>query len=199
MYTIPTIREGQAEDLETLVDTLSDSFARDPILNWVIPRAELYPDFFRLFIRDVYLPRGIVHMEDSGRGTAMWLPPGEHSEIPPRLALLRMVVSLVLHKGPVPLWRIRQQGALFAKQHPQEPHYYLQFIGCRQRNQGQGVGAALLKQGTRICDEQGMPAYLESSNSLNVPLYQRHGFEVTHEQAVTRYGPKAWFMWREPQ
>jgi len=110
-----------------------------------------------------------------------------------------MVVSLVLHKGPAPLWRIRQQGALFAKHHPKQPHYYLQFIGCRQRDQGQGVGAALLKQGTRICDEKNMPAYLESSNSLNVPLYQRHGFEVTHEQAVGRDGPTAWFMWREPR
>lgn len=199
MHTIPIIREGQPDDLETLVDTFSDSFASDPVFNWVIPRTQLYPEFFRLFIRDIYLPRGIVHMEDNGRGAAMWLPPGEHSEIPPRLALLKMVVSLVLHKGPTPLWRIRQQGVLFAKHHPKQPHYYLQFIGCRQRDQGQGLGAALLKRGTRICDEKNMPAYLESSNSLNVPLYQRHGFEVTHEQTVGRDGPTAWFMWREPR
>ena len=61
------------------------------------------------------------------------------------------------------------------------------------------MGATLLKQGTRICDERGTPAYLESSNRLNVPLYQRHGFEVIHEQAVAKNGPKAWFMWREPR
>jgi len=199
MHTLPTIRDGGREDLETLVDTLSDSFANDPILSWVIPRPQLYPEFFRLFIQEVYLPRGIVHMESGGRGTALWLPPQERLEIPPRMALLNMVLKLVLHNGPAPLWRIHQQGKLFAKHHPKEPHFYLQFIGCRQRDQGRGVGATLLKQGTKICDEQGMPAYLESSNPLNVPLYQRHGFEVIHQQAVGKNGPKAWFMWREPR
>jgi len=199
MYTLPIIRDGFESDLETLVDILSDSFANDPVLNWVIPRPQLYPEFFRLFIQDVYLPRGIIHVESGGRGAALWLPPEQRLEMPPRLALLNIFTKLVLRKGPRPLWRIHQQGALFAKHHPKQPHYYLQFIGCRQRDQGQGLGAALLKQGTQICDEKNMPAYLESSNSLNVPLYQRHGFEVTHEQAVGRDGPTAWFMWREPR
>ena len=108
-----------------------------------------------------------------------------------------MMLKLVATRGPVPLWRIHRQGALFSRHHPQEPHFYLQFIGCRQRDQGRGVGAALLKQGTRMCDERGMPAYLESSNIRNVPLYQRHGFEVIHEETLPGGGPKGWFMWRE--
>lgn len=199
MHELPVIRDGNQDDVETLVDTLSDSFSRDPILNWVIPRRELYPGFFRLLVEELYLPRGIVHLEDEGRGAALWLPPGERLEIPPRAALLKMILLLLLRKGPLPLWRMYQQGHLFSKQHPTEPHYYLQFIGCRQRNQGQGVGSALLKKGTRICDEQGMAAYLESSNELNVPLYQRHGFEIVHEQTLPGNGPTAWFMWREPR
>ena len=32
--------------------------------------------------------------------------------------------------------------------------------------------------GVRECDAQGLPAYLESSHPRNVPLYERHGFEV---------------------
>lgn len=199
MQQIPGIRDGNRDDLETLVDTLSDSFAEDPVLNWVIPRPQLYPDFFRLIIERVYLPRGIVHLEDTGRGAALWLPPGERLEMPARPELASMILKLVLRKGPLPLWRIYLQGHLFSKRHPTEPHYYLQFIGCRQRDQGQGVGANLLKHGTRICDEQGVAAYLESSNRLNVPLYQRHGFEIIHEQTIPGNGPTAWFMWREPR
>ena len=42
-----------------------------------------------------------------------------------------------------------------------------------------------------------MPAYLESSNILNVPLYERHGFVVQADAAVSDDGPRAWFMWRE--
>ena len=92
--------------------------------------------------------------------------------------------------------RIQKQGTLFEKYHPSEPHYYLQFIGCRHRDQGRGIGSALLKQGTRLCDEAHLPAYLESSSALNVPLYQRHGFEVIHEQTLFDGGPKVWFMLR---
>ena len=100
-------------------------------------------------------------------------------------------------RGPVPLWRIYRQGALFAHHHPQQPHFYLQFIGAKRSCQGRGIGAALLKQGTRLCDQHHMPAYLESSNERNVPLYQRHGFEIIDEARLPGNGPRAWFMWRE--
>jgi len=199
MHKLPVIRGGRPDDLEAMVATLSDSFAEDPILNWVMPMPALYPEFFRLLLKEVYLPRGIVHLEERRRGAALWLPPGEKLEIPPRAALLQMMLKLTLSKGPRPLWRIYQQGHLFSRQHPGEPHYYLQFIGCRQREQGQGVGSSLLKHGTRICDEQGIAAYLESSNRLNLPLYERHGFKVVHEQTIPGNGPTAWFMWREPR
>lgn len=199
MDTIPVIRDGELKDLENLADTLSDSFLTDPIMNWVIPRPDLYPDFFRLIIQDIYLMKGITHFEDNGRGASLWLPPGETFDMPLRLSLIGMIARLILTKGFAPIKNIRQQGDFFSRHHPKEPHYYLQFIGARQAHQGCGVGSALLKQGTRICDEEQMPAYLESSNSLNVPLYQRHGFEVIHEGAIPNGGPTAWFMWREPQ
>jgi ribosomal protein S18 acetylase RimI-like enzyme len=51
-------------------------------------------------------------------------------------------------------------------------------IGVDPVRQGRGLGSALLKHGLGQCDAQGLPAYLESSNPKNVPLYERHGFEV---------------------
>jgi ribosomal protein S18 acetylase RimI-like enzyme len=36
----------------------------------------------------------------------------------------------------------------------------------------------LLTQALARCDADGLPAYLESSNPRNIPLYQRHGFEI---------------------
>ena len=199
MESPPVIRDGVPDDLDTLVDTLCDSFSEDPIFNWVFPQAALYPYFFNLVVRDLYLPRGMIHMDDGGRAAALWLPPEERYEIPPRLSLLNFGVRLVRHGGLRGLQRLRRQGVVYAKRLPREPHYYLQFLGCRHDHQGRGIGAALLRQGLEICDERDMPAYLESSNRRNLPLYERHGFVVRDTAQVSSEGPTVWFMWREPQ
>ncbi len=199
MDTIPNIRDGRASDVDTLAATLTDSFSRDPVMNWVIPRTDLYPLYFRMLIREVYLPRGMIHLEGKGRAAALWLPPEERFEMPPRMSLLNLAWDLLRHEGLRPFVRIHRQGRVFARHMPREPHYYLQFIGCRHAEQGRGIGSALLKCGTRVCDERGLPAYLESSNRLNVPLYERHGFEVQAQEEVAAGGPTAWFMWREPR
>ncbi len=197
MDTPPIIRNADDGDLGIMVESLSDSFAEDPMFNWVFPKTELYPHFFYLLIKDVYLPRGIVHIEQEGRAAALWLPPEERYEIAPRLGLLRFGLRLLRENGLRTVLRLHRQGSVFNKYYPTEPHYYLQFIGCRHSDQGQGIGSALLKEGLRICDEQGMPAYLECSNFRNVSLYERNGFEVRASERVGQHGPVAWFMWRE--
>lgn len=78
----------------------------------------------------------------------------------------------------------KHQDTLFAvfeqmgRYHPDEPHWYLPLIGVDPAQQGRGYGSALLAHALRLCDEDGTPAYLESSNPRNIPLYQRNGFEV---------------------
>lgn len=197
MRESPEVQDGKISEIAIMADILADAFRQDPIMNWVIPAPHLYPDFFRLIIDQIFLPRGIVHLEQSERGAGLWLPPDGKFDIPPGLGIVTLMARLFLSNGPGPLMRISKQAKLFERHHPNEPHYHLLFVGCRQAAQGQGVGSALLKQGTRICDKHRMPAYLESSNELNVPLYQRHGFEIIAEEHLPGDGPKAWFMWRE--
>ena len=79
--------------------------------------------------------------------------------------------------------------------HPSEPHWYLAVVGVRPEQRGQRLGSALLEAGLQRADTDGMPCYLESSNPRNVPLYERHGFEVTAERWLPD-GPMMTFMWR---
>ena len=61
--------------------------------------------------------------------------------------------------------------------HPEGPHWYLPMIGVDPARQGRGYGSALLACSLALCDRDQVPAYLESTNPRNIPLYKRHGFE----------------------
>ena len=65
--------------------------------------------------------------------------------------------------------------------HPDEPHWYLPVTGVDPSHQGRGHGSAMLRAALARCDADGLVAYLESSSPANLPLYERHGFEVTGE------------------
>jgi ribosomal protein S18 acetylase RimI-like enzyme len=193
------IVEATAEDGALLGEILGSAFTHDPAFNWVIPDRRLYPGFFQLLAERLYLRHSQVYLDAAHRGAAMWLPPGVSSQISPSLRQLWLVLRLMAHSGTGILKRLGEAQQVMDQHHPQQPHYYLHAIGARLENQGQGIGSALLKEVTRLCDQQQMPAYLESSSARNVELYQRHGFEVQAEQAIGKGGPPLFFMWRESQ
>ena len=84
-------------------------------------------------------------------------------------------------------------------QHPEEPHWYLAVIGTDPTVRGAGLGHALMQSRLDRCDAEYAPAYLESSNPVNVPYYERFGFVVTGETALPDDGPTLWPMWRAPR
>ena len=62
--------------------------------------------------------------------------------------------------------------------HPEEPCWYLPIIAVDPFYQGKGYGSQLMKHALSRVDEDGLPAYLESSNPRNISLYERLGFEI---------------------
>jgi ribosomal protein S18 acetylase RimI-like enzyme len=80
------------------------------------------------------------------------------------------------------------------KIHPQESHYYLEYLGVAPEYQGQGFGSTIMQYITARADKENTGCYLETASPANVPLYQRHGFKVITEKQII--GLKSWFMWR---
>lgn len=182
-----------------LADILADSFRHDPVMNWVIPNTNLYPNFFRVLVEKLFLPHQHTYIEKNGDGAALWLPPGVSFDMPVTMAQVFMILRLILTRGPKVIPRLVSIQKTMEKYHPREPHYYLQSLGARQSRQGRGIGSALLKQVTPLCDRDQIPAYLESSSARNLPLYERHGFEVFHQENIGGDGPPLWFMLRRPR
>jgi len=91
--------------------------------------------------------------------------------------------------------RIRKWQSIWAKHHPDKPHYHLEAIGVLPERQGQGVGSLLLSHFCAYVDELKQAAYLETDVSRNIRLYERFGFNVVEEAPVLSM--PNWFMWRD--
>jgi GNAT superfamily N-acetyltransferase len=194
-----TVRRAATIDLGGMVNALQLAFFDDPVMGYLFPdehaRRWRIAKLFRTELKAQYLPLGATWTTADHAGAALWAPPG-HWQLPPaRLA-----------RHAVPLFRAfgrrlpRALRALTAveRRHPTGPHWYLAVLGTAPHRQGTGVGSALLAPVLARCDDEGVPAYLESSKEANLAFYSRHGFEVT-EQITLPGGPPVWAMWREPR
>jgi ribosomal protein S18 acetylase RimI-like enzyme len=172
---VPTVRTLPAADEARAIDTIVLAFAADPVARWCWPESHQYltsmPGFTRAFGGGVFLHNG-AHSSDDYAGTALWLPPNVHSEEKALGEILQHTVSASIRGD---FFAVFEQMATY---HPSEPHWYLPMIGVDPPYQGKGYGGALLKYGLQQCDRDDAAAYLESTNLRNIPLYQRHGFEV---------------------
>ena len=164
-----------AADAERTIAVLSLAFASDPACRWAWPDPARYlasfPAFARAFGGRAF-ELGTAHVAGDYDGAALWLPPGAHSD---EDALVALIQATVPDERQDELFAVFEQMADY---HPSEPHWYLPLIGVDPCRQGRGYGSALLRHALAACDRDGTPAYLESSNPANVPLYARHGFEV---------------------
>ncbi|MDF1643751.1 MAG: GNAT family N-acetyltransferase [Pseudomonadales bacterium] len=188
--------KAHESDIKQVCDILGDAFSRDPVLNWITPKASIYSGLFRAGAEALYKKHNHVYINRNGTGAALWLPAGISPKSPFHWRLFSTLFSLVAASGIGGLKRASELEKVFADNHPQEPHFYLHAIGATQDCQGKGIGSALLKAGLAACDEQGMPAYLESTNPRNNPLYERYGFNIVGEATLSNGGPNVWFMRR---
>jgi ribosomal protein S18 acetylase RimI-like enzyme len=162
----------------SVMQTLTLAFSTDPALRYMFPDASTYLAFFPRLATAMAgsaLAAGTAWTADGEAAGALWLAPGEEPDIEAIIATLAEAIP------PERLEIMGELGELMSRYHPTEPHWYLSLIGVDPSRQGQGLGAALLKAGLARADADRLPAYLESSNIRNVPLYERHGFEVIGE------------------
>lgn len=186
------VRSATAAEADRVINVMMLAFSRDPVTRWAWPDGHTlvthYPAFVRAFGGKAFEHDSAFRTADFA-GVSLWLPPGVESDAERMAALLETTVEK--HRLPQLYAFVEQMG----RHHPTEPHWYLPLIGCDPAQQGRGIGGTLMRHALARIDGDGLPAYLESSNAANVPLYQRHGFEVTGTIQVDG-GPPMFPMWR---
>ncbi|KRE24450.1 acetyltransferase [Bosea sp. Root483D1] len=169
------VRSASRDEASSVSALITLAFATDPMARWSLSDAQVYlavmPDLIRAFGAAAY-DSDSTYVSDGFGGAAMWLPPGVEPDIE---TLDRLIKA---NADPAILPDVDAMFDAMARYHPEIPHWYLPLIGTDPMRQGQGIGSALMHHALARCDHDGVAAYLESSNPRNIPLYQRHGFEI---------------------
>jgi ribosomal protein S18 acetylase RimI-like enzyme len=172
---LPRIRSVERSEAQLALGCVTLAFAADPIFRYFWKRPADYLQYappMMMAMGERGFEHGTVTATEDFDAVAMWLPPG----VAANPDALRSIP-----RAPTTPEREQLSAELRAEVqrfHPTNPHWYLWAIGVDPRRQGQGLGSALLKHTLAECDARGDIAYLESSSPKNVPLYERHGFEV---------------------
>ena len=172
------VRTARVEEAPVVIGILGLAFSGDPAMRWTFSRVDDYlhwqPAFMMAMAGRAFTEGTAFVTEDLG-AAALWLGPGVAADGEVLGAMFERAIPP--ERSEVGM----QVGELMGRFHPEAAHWYLPLIGVDPSRQGRGLGSALLKHALRLCDQTGLPAYLESSNPKNVPLYERHGFEAVGE------------------
>lgn len=171
----PTVVVAKTQDRERVISAIVLAFVGDPVARWAWPEPHDYFTYFTEFT-NVFggkaFDHGTAHSVAEFSGGALWLPPGVQ---PDEKALVGLMERSIDPKRLQVVFTMLEKMEGY---HPTEPHWYLPLIGVEPTKQGRGYGSALLRHALEHIDRERRIAYLESTNPANVPLYQRHGFEV---------------------
>ena len=190
--------------LDTAAAALARAFVDDPMFEWVFPDPGSRTQKLGVLNR-IPLEYGLRHglrvtQCDRGRGVAIWLRPGQ-SLTPLGMARSGMLAA-PLRVGFAPLGRFARANATMEPVHKKamgaQPHWQLLIVGVDPDLQGQGRGAALVRDGLDRADRDGLPCYLDTSKAANVPFYEHLGFATVDQVPLGKGGPPGWGMRREP-
>ncbi len=141
------------------------------------------------------LKHGLVETTPELEAVAVWLPPGN----------TQVTVRTMVRAGPLTTWEMmalppkamrraasfRQPLDRLQQRSAPDPHWFLWILGVDPRYQRQGLGTKLVRH--RLGEIGETPVYLETAQRLNLPFYERLGFEVADiakipERLVTFWG-----------
>jgi hypothetical protein len=193
------------QDEPSVIAMLSRAFYDDPLFGYFVPnllhQTKGLIGFMSGAVKDAR-PFGevwVAHTDGKVAAGAVWLPPGGYPRSPQREVLtnVRAVPAFARARG-----RIRESLKLLAavdKAHKDidGPHFYLAVLGSDPLFQRLGAGSAVIAPVLERCDNEKLPAYLETQKEANIAYYARHRFQVVRKLDMPPC-PPVWTLLREP-
>jgi GNAT superfamily N-acetyltransferase len=195
------IRPAQSSDKEAVVDLLSDAFAADPIVNWIVradrKRSLGLRAFFRMWFELRSLRDGEVMTTDDHRGAMIWMPSNRVKV--PLPDQIRQLPNFLRYSGWQRSLTLLRFFSAAEHAHPPEPHVYVQFIGLSRAARGSGLAFAFLQHAVTAADIRQVPLYAETSNPENLRTWARAGLHAAGEVDFGIRTPAVWKLLRPPK
>lgn len=194
MAVVTTMRRATTSDIPRMCRTATIAFANDPLMRWFFPEPDVYwaqgpVAFAHLAMRSV--AQQCTFTTDDGVAIGIFFPPGRPN----------VDVDLPADASPpTPEQAARFEAitATLGAQAPEEAHWYLNVLATHPDWQRLGLGAAIIEPIGIVCQQEGLPLYLETESTQNVAYYNHLGFRVRSEWDVPLDGPHMWGMIRDP-
>lgn len=206
-----------AHDIPAAAGVLAAAFMAEPGNAVLFPdpshRLRLWELNGRLIVARALRHATVYGIEADGQlaAIAVWDPPGVRPGLPParmlptvlqRTALVAgrlpgVAVPVLAHRRElVPLARARRRAVRIASR---GPSWHLGFLATHPDHQGRGLARQLVDHVLHRCDADGLPAWLETTDPANPPIYERLGFVTVAHVDPAAWLPGLWVMRREPR
>jgi ribosomal protein S18 acetylase RimI-like enzyme len=198
MMTTPrhAVRLAAFEDAEPIADLLADAFLDYEWSRWAIPaddRRGRLRGLHLLYAGLVGAEAGSTWVTEDISSVAAWVKPGQ-TPISDGLRTRLDEGSAVLFGD-----RLEAVDALDAETallRPAGPHWYLATVGTRPDRRREGLATLVIRAGLAVCDQDGLPAAVETSNEANCRLYEHLGFQTAGVRVAPDGGLRVWVMIR---
>jgi hypothetical protein len=174
--------KATVDDKRHIVDILASSFDDNQSVNYIIKqdgkRIERIRNLMDYSFEVCYM-FGDVFLSDDRKGCALVVIPEKKKTT---LKSVLLDIKLILKStGISNVKKAMDREGKIKKLQPNEPTYYLWFIGVDSEEQNKGTGSTLLREVIKQGELKNRPVTLETSTLKNIPWYEKFGFKVYNE------------------
>jgi len=184
-------------ELPAVSDGLAEAYSDHPLFSWIVPNPSLRPNLWYTLVRQAYLNGGILTADSPGTASALWFENKKGSA-----GLLTLLLTGQVFLAPrvgigntVNAFRLdgfltKTRRRLIAEAGNGDGALYLFQVGVKQAARNQGLASQIIRPVLDYADHTRRIVVLEVHKEDNIPVYQKMGFSVGHEEIFPRMAPK---------
>lgn len=165
-----------------VIEILASSFEENQSVNYIVKQDSKRKERIRALMDysfEICYMFGAVYLSDNRKGCALVLYPDQKKfSIKSTFFDIQLLLNSI---GISRAGKAMSRESAIKSNYPDQPIYYLWFLGVLNADQNKGIGSQLLREIIQDSQAQHKPIYLETSTLKNIPWYQKFGFSIYKE------------------